>query len=77
MEMKHPPLLDPLPFPSPSSESGVFVPESSVSNVAITKRFMLMTTSQVELVPEQAPLQPVKLEPASAVGVSVTTVPAS
>jgi hypothetical protein len=42
--------------------------------VAVTERAWSMVTVQAP-VPEQAPPQPAKLEPASAVGVSVTDEP--
>ena len=45
------------------------------SNAAVTDRLSLIVTLH-ELVPEQAPLQPVKLEPAAGVAESVTSVPA-
>jgi hypothetical protein len=45
------------------------------SNVAVTDRLSLIVTLH-ELVPEQAPLQPEKLEPAAGVAARVTTVPA-
>jgi len=43
-------------------------------NVAVTLRAVLIVTEHAP-VPVQAPLQPLKLEPAEAVGVSATTVP--
>jgi len=43
-------------------------------NVAVTDLAALMVTTQ-EPVPVHAPLQPVKVEPAAAVAVSVTDVP--
>jgi hypothetical protein len=44
-------------------------------NVAVTDRAALIATLQVAEEPAQAPLQPVKLEPAAAVAVSVTVDP--
>lgn len=46
------------------------------ANVAVTLRARLIETVQVP-VPEQAPLQPVKLDPVDAAAVSVTVVPAA
>ena len=46
-----------------------------VLNVAVTVVAALTVTAQVP-VPEQAPLQPAKLEPAAAAALSVTAVPA-
>jgi hypothetical protein len=45
------------------------------AKVAVTVGSPLMVSVQVALVPEQAPPQPVKLEPASGAAVSVTLVP--
>src|SRR5215210_9304156 len=45
--------------------------------LAPTVRAWLIVTLQVVAVPEQAPDQPVKLEPAEAAAVSVTEVPSS
>jgi hypothetical protein len=42
--------------------------------VAVTDRAWLIVTVQAP-VPVQSPLQPANVEPAAAVGVSVTTVP--
>ena len=44
-------------------------------NVAVTERAALIETVQVTEAPLQAPLQPVKLEPAAATAVSVTVAP--
>jgi hypothetical protein len=38
---------------------------------------LFIVTVQVELVPEHAPVHPVKVEPEAAVAVSVTAVPAA
>jgi hypothetical protein len=46
-------------------------------NVAVTLRAAVMATVQVVEVPEQAPLQPVNVDPAAAAAVSVTEVPLS
>ena len=46
------------------------------ANVAVTERAWFMVTWQLPP-PEQSPDQPVKVEEASGVGVSVTVVPAS
>lgn len=46
------------------------VPVPDVLNVAVTARAWLITTVQVA--PVQAPLNPANVEPAAAVGVSVT-----
>lgn len=43
--------------------------------VAVTDRAADMVTVQVELAPEQAPDQPVKVAPAEAAAVKVTEVP--
>jgi hypothetical protein len=43
--------------------------------VAVTLRADVMLTLQVALVPLQAPVQPVKVEPAAGVAESVTLVP--
>ena len=47
----------------------------SSANVAVTDFAALIETTHVAAVPVQAPLQPVKLEPAAAAAVSVTFVP--
>jgi hypothetical protein len=46
----------------------------ATSKVAVTERAALMLTVQLP-VPEQAPDQPAKVEPAAAAAVSVTLVP--
>ena len=46
----------------------------AAANVAVTLRATVMLTRQLP-VPLQAPLQPVKVEPAEAVAVNVTDVP--
>jgi hypothetical protein len=44
-------------------------------NVAVTDLNSVIETEHVAAVPEQAPLQPVKVEPVSGVAVSVSEVP--
>ena len=76
MERKHPLLPDPLPFSTLSSGSEVVVSELfSDSKVTVTERSLLMSTSQVGLSPEQAPLQPLNTEPLSELAVRVTVAP--
>lgn len=48
-----------------------------VSNVAVTDCAWVIATVQVAAVPEQAPLQPEKVEPLAGAAVSVTDVPPS
>jgi hypothetical protein len=59
---------EPVPLLVTDSVTGVAV------NVAVTEVAALMVTAQVP-VPEQAPLQPAKVEPAAGAAVSVTAVP--
>ena len=63
-------LTDPLPVPPVTTVNAYwFNVKLAVTNLAA---FMVTTQSPV---PVQAPLQPLKVEPISAVAVSVTTVP--
>ena len=57
--------------PSPLSTWTVSVVPLSSSNVAVTSWSWSMATVQSP-VPEQSPLQPVKIQPGSALAVSVT-----
>ena len=61
-----------LPLPVPSL---LTVSVGARVNVAVTVLAASMVTWQVLPVPAQAPLHPVKAEPAAAVAVRVTTVP--
>jgi hypothetical protein len=66
-------LLETEPLPVPA-----FAMPSSTGrsvNVAVTDLATLIATVQVDDAPVQAPLQPVKLEPAAATAVSVTLAP--
>lgn len=67
-------LTVPVPVPALLTVS-VCVAETELENVAVADRLLLTGTVQVP-VPEQAPLQPAKVDPASATAVSVTEVPA-
>ena len=62
----------PLPLPDFSTLSAR---GGSTANVAVTALAASIETVQVERVPVQAPLQPLKPEPAAATAVSVTLVP--
>lgn len=62
----------PVPFPAFVTVS---VRVCAAANVAVTERSTLIVTVHVA-VPEQSPLQPVKVEPAAALAVSVTELPA-
>jgi hypothetical protein len=66
-------LLETLPLPVPDVATASCA--GSSVNVAVTERAVLSETVQVAAVPLQAPLQPVKLEPAAATAVSVTDAP--
>ena len=60
----------PLPVPAlPTVSAKVWVVK-----VAVTERAALMVTEQEAAVPVHAPLQPLKVEPAAGVAVSVTAV---
>jgi hypothetical protein len=61
----------PLPAPEPVT---VNVWGAATANVAVTCRVAVIVTWHVP-VPAQAPVQPVKVDPAVAVAVNVTTVP--
>jgi phage tail protein X len=65
-------LLLTLPLPVPASVT--VSANVTALNVAVTALAAVMVTLQVP-VPEQAPLQPAKVDPADAVAVRVTTVP--
>jgi hypothetical protein len=62
-------VIEPLPVPALATVS-VFC----VSKIAVTERAVVMATVH-DAVPEQPPIQPVKLEPAAGEAVSVTWVP--
>ena len=64
------PVTGPLPVPAFVTVSA----KLGTSNVAVTVVAAVIVTVQ-EPVPEQPPLQPVKVEPAAGVAVSVTAVP--
>ena len=64
------PVTVPLPVPVVLTESA----KVCSVNVAVTDRAAVIETTQ-ELVPVQAPDQPVNVEPNDGVGVSVTDVP--
>ena len=61
----------PLPVPALLSVSA----KVWVVKVAVTERAAVMVTEQEAAAPVHAPLQPLKVEPAGGVAVSVTTVP--
>lgn len=63
-------LTDPDPVPASLTDSA----KLAALNVAVTDFAALMVTEQVP-VPEQAPLQPAKVEPVPTAAVKVTTVP--
>jgi hypothetical protein len=63
----------PLPFPV-SLTSRVFVILDCSVKIAVTERAVTMDTMQAP-VPEQAPVQPMKLDPDPGVAVNVTEVP--
>ena len=63
------------PLPVASREFDMGVTPIATMKVAVTDLAAFMVTWQ-EPVPEQAPLQPVKVEPAAGAAVRVTTVPA-
>ena len=64
-----------MPEPVPDLETvSAFAPGGVVVNVAVTARSALIVRSQLP-VPEQAPLQPVKVEPGSGVALRLTELP--
>ena len=65
----------PLPDPDFATDSECVGVTGSRSNVAVTARLSLIETVHEAVVPEQSPLQPVKLDPGAAVAVNVTDVP--